>query len=264
MTFPKCFIPALLSLAFTINVYATDSITIASGQSGVGWSEYAKHNGYMIHLTTEAFAAVGIKVNLIFLPWKRAFNDTRNVHVDATCCWFFVEDRAKLFYYSDPIFEETMVFFHLKSFRFDWKDMDDLAGVTSGGNIGFHYGDDFQKAEQEGKIKVERTKNDESNLKKLLSGRIDVHPVAVIAAYGHFRKLFTQNEIDLFTFHPRPILTKKLHLLISKKMNPGRADFLISAFNQGLKKIKTSGKYEEIARKAESGYYELMKEKWSE
>jgi polar amino acid transport system substrate-binding protein len=264
MITPKCFILTILGLALTLNIYAIDNITVASGQSGVGWSEYAKHNGYMIHLTTEAFAAVGIRVKLVLLPWKRAFNDAKFVRVDATCCWFFVENRARQFYYSDPIFEETMVFFHLKSFRFDWKDMNDLAGITSGGNIGFHYGDAFQKAEKEGRIKVERTKNNELNLKKLLAGRINVHPIATITAYGYFQKLFTQNEIELLTFHPRPLLTKNLHLIISKKMDPQKAESIITDFNQGLKIIKKSGKHQEITRKAESGYYELMEEKWSE
>ncbi len=265
MTFMRYFIPTLLFLTIIVNVHATDSITVASGESGVGWSQYAKHYGYMIHLTTEAFASMGIKVNIRFLPWKRAYVTAKYMTdaIEASCCWFYVEERTKVFYYSDPVVEDTMVFFHLKSYKFDWNTIDDLGDIMIGGNIGFHYGKDFQKAEKEGKIKVDRTRDDNTNLKKLLVGRIDIFPIAVITAYGELHKIYRQDKKDRLTYHPKPVLKKKLHLLISKKMEKERVAFLLSSFNRGIDKIKETGKYDEIVKNAESGYYELMDGKWS-
>ncbi len=248
--------------ALTQISYAEESVTISAGVSGVGWNKFAKHYGYMLHLTTETFALVGIKTNIKFYPWKRTFTTAKDAKVDASCCWFYVEDRTNDFYYSDPVFEETMVFFHLKSFKFDWKNMKDLAGIKSGGNRGFHYGDEFQAAEKAGIIKVDRVTNNDQNLKKILAGRIQVHPIAVIAAYGHLRKLFSPKTIELFTYHPKPVLRKHLYLIIPKKLGEKKAKKLLSSFNKGLKLLKKSGKYDKIKKDAESGYYDLMKTEW--
>ncbi len=254
----------ILSLVVLSSVsYAENTITISTGTSGIGWNEYAKHYGYMLHLTTEAFALAGINVNIKFFPWKRTYSTVKEADVDASCCWFFVKERAQHFYYSDPVFEETMVFFHLKSFPFEWKNMGDLAGIRSGGNRGFHYGDEFQAAEKNGSIIVERVKNNDMNLRKLLAGRIQVHPIAVITAYGHLRKLLSPEKVELFTYHPKPILQKKLHLIIPKKMEEKKAKQLLASFNQGLKLLKESGKYDKIKKNAETDYYELMQTKWA-
>ncbi|MCP4752068.1 MAG: transporter substrate-binding domain-containing protein [Proteobacteria bacterium] len=262
MKFEKYLLAMFFWLGLSATAEAQETVSIASGESGVGWSQYAKHYGYMLHITTEAFALVGIQVETSFYPWKRAFIQARAVENDATCCWFFVEERSRDFYYSDPVFEESMVFFHLKSFDFEWNTMVDLRGIPSGGNIGFHYGDDFQAAEKAGTITVQRVPNNVQNLRKLLAGRIKIFPIASITAFGHLRKMYPSKKVALFTYHPKPVLTKTLHLLLPRKMQKKRALRLLSLFNRGLKRLRETGKHDEIKKKAEMGFYRLMEIKW--
>ncbi len=251
-----------LILSLAVNAMAKEPVSIATGESGVGWSPNVKNYGYVLHVVSEAFADAGLDVDIDFYPWKRAFVRAQGAENDATCCWFFVEKRAKDFYYSDPVFEETMVFFHLKSFKLDWKTYEDLRGLWSGGNIGFHYGDDFQAAEKSGIIIVDRVRHNDVNFKKLLAGRIQVHPIAVIAGFGHLHKLFPPEKVDLFTYHPRPVLQKTLHLLVPKKMEKTRVLRLLSSFNQGLRRLRKNGKLARIKKDAETGGYKIMKKKW--
>ena len=158
-----------LSLS-TISV-AKETVTIASNcDASPGWSEYSKHYGFILHIVTEAFKVKGVQVEVIWYnSWKRAFEQAKKKEADSTCCWFFVEERTKGFYYSDPVTEDAQVFFHLKSFKFDWNTVDDLKGIQIGGNTGFFYGDEFNEAEKTGKITMDRARNYDQNLKKCQS-----------------------------------------------------------------------------------------------
>lgn len=254
----------LLLLSFSTISVAEETITIASnGDASPGWSEYSKYYGFIPHIVKEAFKVKGIQVEMIwFHSWKRAFEQAKKKEVDSTCCWFFVAERTKDFYYSDPVSEEAQVFFHLKSFKFDWNAVDDLKGIQIGGNTGFHYGDELEEAEKAGKIEMDRTRNYDQNLKKLLAGRIQIYPAATITAYDHLRNLFPQETVDLFTYHPKPLLQKQLHLLISKKMEKNKAMRMLFLFNLGLQRLKENGTYDKIIKDAEMGAYKKMNEKW--
>jgi len=258
----KYLLAMIFLLNFTSISFAEKPVIIASGESGSGWSEYSKHYGYMIHMTTEVFKLAGIQTEIKFYPWKRAYDQALRNKVDCSCCWFFVDERAKDFYYSEPVFEETMVFFHLKSFKFDWNTIDDLRNVKLGGNSGFNYGDDFQQAEKKGKIQIDRVPNNILNLKKLLKGRIQIFPIAVITGYETLRQIFPLETVELFTYHPKPVLQKTLHLLVPKKMEEKNAKHLLTKFNQGLKLLRETGQHNKIVKDAEMGFYSLMKEKW--
>ncbi|MBU3916065.1 transporter substrate-binding domain-containing protein [bacterium] len=252
-----------LVLSFSTTTIAKETITIASnGNASPGWSEYSKHYGYILHIAAEAFILAGIQIKIEWYPWKRAFKQAKYGMVDGTCCWFFVEERTQDFYYSNPVAEETQVFFHLKSFNFDWKTVDDLRGMTIGGNTGFNYEYDLEKAEKTGKIIMERVTDYDQNLKKLLAGRIQLYPGAVITVYDHLHTIFPPKTVDLLTYHPKPVLKKPLHLLLPKTMEKERALRILASFNQGLQHLKDNGKYHKILKDAENGVYKKMDEKW--
>ncbi len=249
-------------LYFTSVIAAEETVNMATAESGAGWSEYSKHYGYMIHIATEAFRLSGIQTKITFYPWKRSYATAKSNRADCTCCWFFADERTKDFHYSDPVFVEAMVFFHLKSFKFDWNTVDDLREVKVGGNIAFHYGDDFQNAEKEGIIHVDRTVTSIQNFKKLLAGRIQIFPLAVSTGYETLRQIYPPETVKLFTYHPKQILHKNLYLLIPVRMEKNKAERLLTSFNQGLKRLRETGKYDKIVKDIEKGFYSPMKEKW--
>ncbi len=252
----------LLSCSFELS--AAQTITIASnGNASPGWSRYSKHNGYILHIATQAFALAGVQVKIKwYSSWKRAFEQAKNNDDESTCCWFFVPERTKYFYYSDPVVEETQVFFHLKSYRFNWDTVDDLEGIHIGGNTGFHYGDALDNAEKSGRIMMDRARSYDQNLKKLLIGRIQIYPAATITAYDHLNNMYSQKTVNLFTYHQKPVFIKKLHLILSKKMEKKRATRLLTLFNQGLKKLELNGVYDRILKNAEMGLYKKMGTEW--
>jgi polar amino acid transport system substrate-binding protein len=147
----------------------------------------------------------------------------------------------------------TFAFFHLTTTTFDWDDYDDLGDLKVGGTVEYFYSDAFDAAEAAGVFRTIRGRTDEVSLKNLLKGRIDVFPGEVMVTYEQIRDTFTQQEAALFTHHAKPIVDKPLFVLLNKDV-PGN-EHMRDLFNEGLKQLKESGRYDQIIADALAGKY---------
>jgi polar amino acid transport system substrate-binding protein len=139
--------------------HAYDTIRITNGEWPPYLSEHLKHYGLASRIITEAFALEGVKVSYGFFPWKRSFILAQNGEWDGTAVWFKSPGREQDFYISDPVIEASYVFFHLKSRRFDWNDVDSLKPYTIGATLEYNYGEAFEQAEKNGLINVQDRKS---------------------------------------------------------------------------------------------------------
>ena len=89
---------------------------------------------------------------------------------------FVAGERAQEHFYSDSLLEETAVWFHLKGTQFDWKKLEDMAGLRIGAVRGYTYTKRFYELIEQGVLQVEFVADDEQNYRKLMLGRIDVVP----------------------------------------------------------------------------------------
>ena len=188
---------------------------------------------------TEAFALAGIQVHYGYFPWARSYEQAKTGKWDGTFLWFDTPERRKHFYISDPVLDITYVFFHLQTYAFAWETVDDLHGIKIGGTLTYNYGEAFTRAEKAGTISVERTSTDEKNFKKLLKGRIHIFPNDLEAGLEILRKLFTPEQVALFTYHPRPVKAAPHHVLFSKKITRNKQ--LVERFNRGLQQLQARG-----------------------
>lgn len=233
--------------------FAEETVHITTQEWRPYISKQFKHYGVIPHIVTEAFILENIQTKYRFLPWGRGYEFAKEGKLNGTIPYYYSEERAKYFLYSDPIFEGKQVFFHLKSYSFNWERIEDLKGVEIGATIGYHYGKAFERAEQEGIIKVQWIPNDETNFKKMLLGRIDVFPQDEDVGYEILRSLFSPEQAGLFTHHSHPLHTKVMHLILSKQIK--ESPELLRMFNRGLKRLKESGKYEQYIADSRKGSY---------
>ena len=93
-----------------------------------------EQKGYGINaiIVNAAFQKVNVDVSFEFFPPARVFETTKTGKVDGAVGWVWSEEREQWFYFSDPFLEGPLVFFHLKSYPFDWKTYDDLKGIPIG------------------------------------------------------------------------------------------------------------------------------------
>jgi polar amino acid transport system substrate-binding protein len=231
----------------------SETIRLTTGEWQPYFSKDVPHHGFAAHIVTEAFALVDVEVEYGFFPWGRAYKLANVGSWDGSAVWIDTEDRRKDFLYSDPVVLSTTVFFHLKNTNFDWDKYDDLRDVRIGGTLKYAYGTEFDKAEAAGIIKTNRAPNDETNLKKLLKGRIDVFIGNIAVTYAQIREIFTKEQATQFTHHDKPVSIEPLHLLLSKKAPT--SEQVLARFNEGLRRLKESGRYDQIIADALAGIY---------
>ncbi|OZG72750.1 hypothetical protein BTA51_14605 [Hahella sp. CCB-MM4] len=224
-------------------VDAADVVHLANGEWPPYHSKNLEHYGIASRIITEAFRNEGIKVEYVFVPWKRGMQMAIDGKLDGTGVWRYKAKFAKDFYYSDPIIESQTVFFHLKSFKFDWQKFSDLKSLHIGGTIGYGYNDDYSNAEKSQEFNISRAKSDETNFRMLLAGHIDIFPITTEVGYFILKQKFKPEERKLVTHHPKSLIAeneRSLHLLLSKT-NSANAK-LMEVFNRGLKKLKRDHK----------------------
>ena len=239
-----------LLLCISNGIFAEETIRLTNGEWLPYLSETLKHQGVASRIVTEAFALEGVKVEYIFLPWKRAYESARYGEYDGSVIWSLNPEREKDFYFSDVVIRGISVFFHLKSYPFDWKTIQDIKGVHVGGTLGYHYAL-LGEAEKKGIIKIQRAKTDKHNFSKLLYGHIEIFQLDREIGYYLLNKLFKPEEVQLFTHHPKPIVRDTYHLILSKKNDKNKR--LIVLFNKGLKRLRESGKIDQYIAESRRG-----------
>ena len=230
-------IAALLTVTM---VSAREIVRIPVCESPPFLGKNLKHHGMLVDITARAFAEVGIKTEFGFFPCTRAFEYIRKGTWDAMPGWGHGAGREDIFYYTDSLNITSMHFFHLKSLKFDWEKPGDLAGLRIGITKGYNYGPQFEELKSKNIIITETVVSDELNLRKLLMGRFDIVPMEVIPAKYMMNKIFTPEEIDTITFHPKPVRQYGNHVIISRELGE-RGVFLVEQFNIGLSILREKG-----------------------
>ena len=231
----------------------SETIRLTNGEWQPYLSKVTPHYGFASHIVTEAFELVGVEVEYGFFPWSRAMKLAREGMWDGTAVWGTSEKRLQQFHFTDAVVPTTYVFFHLKTTAFDWDDYDDLSDLKVGGTVEYNYSNAFEAAEAAGVFRTIRGRSDEVSLKNLLKGRIDVFPGEVMVTYEQIRDTFSEQEAALFTHHAKPIVDKPLFVLLNKDV-PGN-EHMRDLFNEGLRQLKASGRYDQIIADALAGKY---------
>ena len=241
------------------NVNAEEKIRIATGEYEPFLSENLKHNGVGLRIIREAFALEGIKVEYGFFPWKRSYNFAKYGDWDATATWANKAGRDKDFYFSDPLYQSASVFFHLKTYKFDWNTLDDLKGISIGATDGYTYPPKFFQAIKNQSLNVDFDSSPVLNYKKLLKGRIEIFPNNIDVGYATLASKFTQQELESVTHHPRFFTNNPTYLIFSKKIKKNIR--MRDLFNKGLKRLKNSGKFDQYFMESRRGDYIIKKSK---
>jgi polar amino acid transport system substrate-binding protein len=203
---------------------------------------------------TEAFQRKGYSVKFTYLPWKRGVIETKSGKYSALSYVYLSKDRDKEFFLSDPISEEKIVFFHLKSNPIkDWKTLDDLKNYKLGATRGYTYTKEFWQAAKSKQIKVDVTDSDKQNFEKLFAGRIDIFPSGLVNGYSFLQKEFDVSKSHLISYHPKPLSKTTGHLAFTR--NRKNSEHLLHIVNKGLAELKEEGLYDKFVLDLLAGKY---------
>jgi len=221
---------------------STPRITISTGEWAPLISESLSGYGPISTVVRESFLLSNIDIEFRFVPWKRAMREVDIGSSDASSAWRITNKRKQEFLFSDNVYENSNVFFYLKSNPFHWETFSDLKQYQIGAAIGYAYSEEFESAEKRGDFVVYRLNNEILLIDMLLKGRIQAFPANREVGLNLIRSKAPE-LFNSFAIHPKSLTKKPLRLIV-KKNAKGQA--LLNKFNLGLKKLKSSGRFEEI------------------
>jgi polar amino acid transport system substrate-binding protein len=254
-----CLIFVTVDVALSSDKSTSNVVQITTEEYPPFTTKNLKHYGLMSHIVTEAYLLEGIKVEYTFMPAARSFYTAEKGQADGTLPWAKRADREVNFFYSDPIFDVgSESFFFKKDSKFNWdskvRDYSALKGLTIGAIISYDYGDEFRKAEENKVFDVIRVPRLKQLFLMLLNDRIDMLISKKLVANYTLQTEFTHKQaaqLDLSLENNAP--PSYDYLLFSKKKST--AKYYLNALNRGLKKLHTSGKYDEFIENYKKGKY---------
>ena len=195
----------------------------------------------------ESFAHGGYKVEIDYLPWKRAFTEAQAGHYDASYLWAEREDRFEYFYFSVPVIVTSNVFFYRKDSDFDWSTYEDLKQYNVGAVLGYLYAPDWKDAMETHRFHPIMINSDKIGFEMLKTGRLDAFPASYLVGLNILRDDFSPVQRRVIEVHPRKINVHGLHLIVAKTV-PNAQD-IIATFNEGYSRLAKEGRFREIALK---------------
>ena len=248
------FVQSAYADALKVPQQSLKTIRLASGEWRPFLSKDLPHYGYASHIVSESFALVGLSVEYEFLPWKRASQVVKKGVLHGSVVWSYREDREQWALYSKPIIVETVVLFHSTRIPvIEWGKIGDLRGMKVNVALGSS-APTFEVAAEDGILSLLEIGDIESNFKMLLRGRADIFPLIKNVGDYYLRTQFSEEERQKITSSPTIFAPQAYHLILSKEV-PGNVE-LLQQFNKGLKKLKESGRYQELEEQFNQGAYD--------
>ncbi len=205
--------------------------------------EQLAQGGIMSAVVSEVFRRGNVAVSYSWYPNNRAIQLARNGSSDGSLGWTPTAERQRDLLFSEPVMPFRMVLFQRAGESYPWQTLADLAPYRFGITAGNYYSDAFSILQQQGVLKVDIAGDDNSNLRKLLAGRIDLFPMEWEAGQLLVRNLLRPHQARQLVPQEREYWTTPLCVAVSRK-HPQAAE-LIARFNRELRKMRTSG---ELAR----------------
>jgi len=196
--------------------------------------------GFDFEVVTEAFRRMKSPFEVRFLPWKRALETAKTGILTGV----FSCSPRDVFYMSDPISTATNALYIRKNFdikKYEINKLEDLARypqLSIGGVAGYAT---LKRLDAAG-VSYDISPDDETVLKKLFAGRIDVYlSIKEFADY-------TLRNLKLSHLTKRITLNSKFYHVCFSKSWIG-AEKLKERFNKTLKAMRKDGTYDSIHAK---------------
>jgi ABC-type amino acid transport substrate-binding protein len=204
------------------------------------WEPYIGPNlpgqGYVAEVAREALARSGHSLRLVFLPWARAVHMAQHCQVDGYLPEYESLDLRQTFLFSAPFPGGPVGFFKRRDRpAVIWRDLDGLKPYRIGVVRGYVNAPEFDARTD---LRKQYVNNDETNLRMLLAGRIDLMLADEHVGYALARKISRETAADIEFLLP-PLEDKDLFVCFPAHLPESCK--LQEAFNHGLEELRRDG-----------------------
>ena len=195
--------------------------------------------GFAVDLARAAWAAAGVEVELVSLPYARCMKEVDNNELAG--CFDTLRDsrqEARYRWHQQPLFKARIGIYARADQPTSRVDLAALRGKRIGVTLGYDYGEAF---DGDAAMLRDTAPSDLSSLRKLVVGRVDYALVYDRVATQIARQ---HPELDQ-KFRQVGVLVEPT-LYISFARNYPAIERYIALFDQGLEKVRKSGEYARI------------------
>ena len=233
---------ALAGLFLGAQSASAENLSLAATEWPPFYGSELPDNGFMTEIVIEEFNRAGYESDVAFLPWKRAFEGTRDGKFNALFTMWYREEREEFFLFSDPLPSNELVLLVRAGESSTFEGYAALKGKTIGVVRGYAAPPGFEDA----KLKVSEARDDEENLRKLLRGRVDMALTARIVAQ-HIINTKMESDAESFGWMEPPVHVDVQYMVVPKAVD--NSEELMQSFNTSLAAMTEDGTLKKIMAK---------------
>ena len=236
-------VAGLAGLAVLTGTRALSDVIITFDQANPPFMYEHKGNATGLYpaIIAEAFRRMNEPFTLRPLPWRRAVAGADDGQ------WglgglYKNEQRLWKYDFSEPIHEERLMVYTMKTKGFPFRELKDLQEKRVGVMRGWTYGDEFDQAVAAGWFEPDQVGDDRTNFQRLLLGRVDV----VVAAPETW--VLIREEVDphgLIVELDTPLTVNRTYLSFPKSRN---MTDVLQRFNTEIRRMRDDGTMDELVR----------------
>lgn len=223
-----------LALAALAPLAAADAVHLATSEYPPYMSASLPDKGVEIAITVEAFKRAGYAAQISFLPWARLMSESKAGRVDGVAGMWKSAEREQWYVFSNATAPTQLGLYRRADKAISYQNLTELKSYTVGTVRGYAN----PKAFDDAKLKVDEVVDDETNLRKLLGGRLDLILIDKGVANHLINSKVPEAKGKLAWIEPA-VEKQYLHIAISKQAP--NYEKKLAAFNQGLALMEKDG-----------------------
>lgn len=230
-------------LLASFNPASADQLLLATSGNFLPFTgEELKNRGMMVEIVERVMETAELEREIVFQPtWSNLLADTEAGRYQATFPWYYNEERAQRFYYTDSLVSNYIMPFVLSGGEVQASSPEELAGYRLCRPQGYFLHDMTELLQQPGTtLHQPETLNDCFELLK--AGAVDVVPADIFSSMGAIHTVF--DDPDTVRRLSFVFSRQNMHILVPKKAEG--AEQIVNRINAAIIKLELRGALQHI------------------
>lgn len=242
----KKLLSAIITIFFICShSFASEKVVNVVGAEFPPYSgEYLDENGLVPLLMKKALELSGYKVVFEMRPFARALHETRLGKAHAVAPIYKTKEREEYLAFSESFDDSRTVLIKLKSLNVSYNKLEDLKPYRIGLIFNTSTTPELDSADF---LEKDTVYTYAQNIRKLLNKRVDLVVGNERVILYHLDRFFTEDEYKQIEIMEPALQIQSNHVGFSKQV-PNYLK-LMEDFNQGIRRMKSDGTYDEILNK---------------
>jgi polar amino acid transport system substrate-binding protein len=238
----------MIFMAFATPLAAGDQVVKVSSDPWPPFVEgkegEAPSGGVAVAVTEELFKRLNLETDIMIYPYKRCIRQMKTGERDLLLMVKKTKEREKFMLFSDVVMVDSQLIYYSSERldEFEWDRWDDLKSHTFGLVLGFDYGG-FEEVIGKHQIETQRVENNLQNIKKVISGRVDM---TILTRSNFYHYISQHPELrGKMKAAAKAVDKSEFHFALSKK---GRFASYLPTINETLRAMKADGTLKQLLK----------------